>query len=78
MRAHFLPESAEEGWTGPGSSGNATEAAHRPPPMAGTQASLGLLSQHLCPLQPLGHIWSQCPARGPERRACSLHEAPSC
>lgn len=63
MRAYSLPESAEEGWMGPGSSGNATEAAHRPPPVAGTKASLGLQSQRLCCLQPSGHVWSQCPAQ---------------
>lgn len=53
MRAYSLPESAE-GWMGPGSPGNATEAAHRPT-RAGTKASLGLRSQRLCCLQPSGH-----------------------
>ena len=61
MRAHPLPEAAEAGWTGPGSSGNTTEAAHRPAPTAGTQASFGLLSRRLCPLQTLGPVCSQCP-----------------
>lgn len=78
MRAYSLPESAEEGWTGPGSSGNATEAAHRPPTHGRHQGQPWFAEPAFVLFTAFRSRVESVPGPGPERRACSLHEAPSC